>query len=371
MRAAEVRSGAESQAGRLISDAHYCRAMASEGADVDISDSVSDSLRNTLPGQFLGRGARWFLFDGNRWVVVLLLAGAIFAATVAVGTFGPVSVQRFLSRGVSPASALVEILKSIVAIVTIVLSINQLVISPQLGPVSDQREAFEDTMSLREEVERRLDLDVAPLSPAAFSRSLLVAVDEQARELREQARGEQRDEIARFVDDLRAETETTVDRLDGTEFRKFEVVPATMNMDVSGRVQEARRLADEASESERRALLETVRRLKLFATARAYLKTAYIRSEYVSFSQALLLIGLPSLLAAFYATQIYDPGVFPGRTLGVENRLWFVSGALTVSLVPFAVLISYVSRLATLSQSTVFVGPFVAGGRDETPGGGD
>jgi hypothetical protein len=47
--------------------------------------------------------------------------------------------------------------------------------------------------------------------------------------------------------------------------------------------------------------------------------------------------------------------------LGVENRLWFVSGAATVALLPFMTLISYISRLATVSQSTLFIGPFVAG----------
>jgi hypothetical protein len=39
-----------------------------------------------------------------------------------------------------------------------------------------------------------------------------------------------------------------------------------------------------------------------------------------------------------------------------------ISAAVTVSLIPFALLVAYVSRLATLSQSTLFLGPFVAGG---------
>ncbi|WP_137285498.1 hypothetical protein [Halorussus salinisoli] len=81
----------------------------------------------------------------------------------------------------------------------------------------------------------------------------------------------------------------------------------------------------------------------------------------INFSRALLYIGLPSLLVAFYAAQTYDSGVFPGTTFGVENRLWFVSAAVTVTLLPFMTLISYVSRLATLSQSTLFIGPFVVG----------
>ena len=111
--------------------------MGSDGTDryanVEISDTVSESLRETLPDRLRSRVARWFLFDGHRWGVVAVLAGVIFVATVFVGTFGPVSVHQFLSERVSPASALVELLKSIVAIVTIVLSINQLVISRSWG----------------------------------------------------------------------------------------------------------------------------------------------------------------------------------------------------------------------------------------------
>lgn len=79
----------------------------------------------------------------------------------------------------------------------------------------------------------------------------------------------------------------------------------------------------------------------------------------------LLYVGLPSLLLAFYAAQTYDSGVFPGTTFGVENRLWFVSAAVTVTLLPFMTLISYIARLATVSQSTLFIGPFVAGGQQD------
>lgn len=75
----------------------------------------------------------------------------------------------------------------------------------------------------------------------------------------------------------------------------------------------------------------------------------------------MLYIGLSVLLATFYATQIYGLNVFPGTTLGIPDSLWFVSGAVAVALAPFAVLIAYVARLATISQSALFIGPFVAG----------
>jgi hypothetical protein len=40
----------------------------------------------------------------------------------------------------------------------------------------------------------------------------------------------------------------------------------------------------------------------------------------------------------------------------------------TVALLPFVTLISYISRPATISQSTLFIGPFVAGSEQREEG---
>lgn len=335
---------------------------------------VSDTIPHRLDGGPLGRPFErvklWFLLTGNRAAVTLLLTAGIFWLTVVVGAFGPVTARRFLSQGVSPAQALVELLKSIVAIVTIVLSINQLVLSPQLGPVGDQREKLAETMELRSDVEKRLGEAVSPLAPAEFLRGTLLSVVDAADRLRTPS-GDEASEVetalASLGDDVSDRAAELADALADARFGAFEVVPESMTFDVSGRLQRARKLqrADGLDAEQRRIVAELVDRLELFATTRSYLKTTYIRSQYVRFSRTLLFLGLPSLLVAFYATQVYDASVFPGRTLGVANRLWFVSGAVTVSLLPFAALIAYVSRLATLSQSTLFVGPFVAGGSSD------
>ncbi len=70
--------------------------------------------------------------------------------------------------------------------------------------------------------------------------------------------------------------------------------------------------------------------------------------------------GLPAILITYCATQIDAPSAFPGHLFGVKNRLIFISGAVTIALTPFAVLLSYVFRLTTMSRSTLFIGPFDA-----------
>ena len=332
----------------------------------EITDTLDRSQRGPVR-RALFEAKRWFLLDANRWSVVAVLTVATFFLTVAVGTFGPVSVQRFLSRGISPASALVELLKAIVSIVTIVLSINQLVLSPELGPVSDQRERFQDTMELRERSEDLLDETVSPLAPGQFLDDMVSALRRRAVEVGETVDGssELQGNVAGFVRDLLDDAEGVEEELSGAKFGDFEAVPAVMDFDTSGKLRDLRRIqreyGDELTDEEVEALSEMVDAIELFVSARAYLKTTYIRTEFINFSRALLYVGFPSLLLTYFAAQIYDSGVFPGQTLGIENQLWFVAGAIAVALVPFVTLISYIARLATVSQSTLFIGPFVAG----------
>lgn len=100
--------------------------------------------------------------------------------------------------------------------------------------------------------------------------------------------------------------------------------------------------------------------LKLFTVAREYLKTILIRSEYIGLSEALLYTGLPSIVITYSSAQLYEPTIFPGQLFGIDRQLLFVSGAVTVALMPLVVLIAYVFRLAALSRSTLFIGPFAA-----------
>lgn len=344
------------------------------GANTESPTQITDTIHHSDRGpvrRALFAFKRWFLLDADRRLVVGILAGTTFLSTVLVGTFGPVPARHFLARGVSPASALVELLKTIVPVVTIVLSINQLVLSPELGPVSDQRERFDDTMELRRESEGVLDESVTPLSPGEYLDELVSALRERALALSERVDGDARleSEVAELARDLVDDADRVNADLAGAEFGEFEAIAAIMNFDTSDKVQRLRRIrkvhADQLDDEERAALTEMTNALELFVTARGYLKTTYIRTEFINFSRALLYIGLPSILLALYAALIYDPGTLAGVTLGVEDKLWFVSAGITVSLVPFMTLISYISRLATVSQSTLFIGPFVAGAERE------
>lgn len=320
------------------------------------------------PRQVL-RVKRWFFITASRWLVTAILLAGVFATVVLVGAYGPVPVGAFLDAGISPGAVFVELLKSIVAVLVIVLSINQLVLSPGLGPVGEQRERFEDTMDLRRRAESLTGVTVSPSSPARFLQVVTGAIADSARELQAAAGdvedADRREELIAYAGTVASEAAYVSDQLRTDRFGMFEATPTVLRFATSEKVKTLRGFEHEGQVAD---VTEPVDRLddllELFTVAREYLKTVYIRSEYINLSQNLLYVGLPSIVATYSAAQLYSPGVFPGTTLGVENRLLFVALAVTVALAPVALLVAYTFRLAAMSRSTLFVGPFAAGSDD-------
>lgn len=345
--------------------------MADDGASKPIR-KVDDATYGTPPRhpvrRQLFRLKRWVLLDANRNTVAGAMLATTFAVIVLVGSYGPVPVRSFLVEGVSPGTILVELLKAIVSVVVIVLSINQLVLSPGLGPVGEQRERYEQSIDLRQEVEDHTGTRVSPESPALFLAVILDAIAEQATRIEETASdvGDPtfRARTNEFTTDVVGEAGEVSPLVASGRFGEFEVISAVLRFAISEKVRSLRdlrrvhegALPDPVAE----ACDEMNDLLELFTIAREYLKTVYIREEYISLSEGLLYTGLPSILLTYLAAQLYMPTVFPGHVLGIEKQLLFVGGAVTIALTPFVLLVSYVFRLAAMSRSTLFVGPFDA-----------
>lgn len=106
--------------------------------------------------------------------------------------------------------------------------------------------------------------------------------------------------------------------------------------------------------------------LRRYTVAREYFRTLYLQAQFIRFSRAMLLTGLPALLVAHYSVGLIGPEALPGTTLGVRNLLWFEGGTFTVALVPIFVIISYVARIVTLAETTIFISPFTPEHRTES-----
>ena len=310
----------------------------------------------------------WLLLDANRWVVTAAVLVAIFGALVALSVVSPVTLREALGQSDPVETLFQALVTAIITGVTLVVTITQLALSQELGAVGDQRERMEGALSFRRDVEDAIDAPVSPPEPAAFLRALVEATKARAEDLAG-AVGASHDEVLRervdtYTAGLADDADQVADRLAGAEFGTFGVLFAALDYNYSWKIYEARRLraeyGDTLSEEATDALEGVVETLRLFGPAREHVKTLYFQWELTNLSRTILYAAVPALVVAIGGVLFLDsPGTVTGTTLGVDNLVLVVVAATTVSLAPFALLLAYVLRIATVAKRTLAIGPFV------------
>ena len=309
-----------------------------------------------------------FLATGRRWLV-LAFVGCVFAVLVVLGTLDPVGLRAAVRTGDPIETLFQALLTAIVTGVTLVVTINQLVLSQELGAVADQRERMEGALSFREAVAGDLDEPVSPLEPAPFLAALLRATDERATDLDESvADGDVpediRQSVTSYAESIREHGSGVTERLEGATFGSFAVMDAALDYNYSWKLAEARRLQATAGEAlpeaTATALEEIEALLGHYGVAREHVKTLYFQWELVDLSRAMLVSAVPALLTAIgMILFVDDPGTIVGATLGVDNLVWVVAAATSVALLPFALLFATILRIVTVAKRTLAIGPFV------------
>ena len=330
-----------------------------DGAD----DTPSDRMGRRIPG---GRARAWVLMNASRWLVTAVLLGVLFVLLVVLGAVDPAPLRQAVGSK-DPVETLFQgLLTAIITGVTLVVTINQLVLSQELGAVGDQRERMEGAMQFRRDVEDLLDEPVSPPDPASFLRALVEETRERADAL-DDAVGDDaacREAVASYVEDLDRNASQVSDELADAQFGTFEVLYAALDFNYSWKIHQARRLQageeGEPGEAASAALGDLIEALELFGPAREHFKTLYFQWELIDLSRAVLYAAVPALVVAIAAILYADnPGSVTGTTLGVDHLVWLVAGATTVALAPFALLGAYVLRIATVAKRTLAIGPFV------------
>jgi len=92
----------------------------------------------------------WVLMDAPRWQVTAGLLAVVFGSLVAAGSLSPVSLGAAVSNSDPIETLFQALVTAIITGVTLVVTITQLVLSPELGPVGDQRERMEGSTAFRD-----------------------------------------------------------------------------------------------------------------------------------------------------------------------------------------------------------------------------
>jgi hypothetical protein len=125
----------------------------------------------------------WVLMDAPRWQVTAGLLAVVFGSLVAAGSLSPVSLGAAVSNSDPIETFFQALVTAIITGVTLVVTITQLVLSPELGPVGDQRERMEGSTAFRDDVADALDVPVSPTQPASFLQALVDRTEIRAAEL--------------------------------------------------------------------------------------------------------------------------------------------------------------------------------------------
>ncbi|RXK52066.1 hypothetical protein EAF64_04275 [Halorientalis pallida] len=326
-------------------------------------------MRGRVPGN---RVKLWVLLEATRWHVAAALLGLVFVSLLIVGAVDPVPLGEAI-ESVDPVETVFQaFVTAIITGVTLVVTINQLVLSQELGPLGDQRDRMEGALDARRAIESELDVDVAPADPSAFLRVIVEAARDRSDRLVAASDGAEedvRDRIETFAESVVDNADEVGDQLDAAEFGTFGVVSAALNFNYSGKIYEARRLraacADDLSDETDAAFAELLDALELFGPAREHVKTLYFQWELINLSRVLLYAALPALVVAVSMIVFFDAGVASWSVLGVAGPVWLTSGAVTVALVPFVFLVAYILRIATVAKRTLAIGPFVLRGSED------
>jgi hypothetical protein len=313
----------------------------------------------------LGRLKLWFLWRANRLLVAGVLTAAVFVVFVVAvsGLFPPFAKQ--IESGDTIETMFSTMITAIVTGTTLVVTIGQLVLTQENGPLGDQHERMRNAMEVRDFTGELIG-SPSPADPSAFLGEIIAVTERKSRSLRESSGGtddDLREEIDQFVETVVANAMSVQSQLDAAQFGSFEVLYAALDYDYSWKIFQVERIATEYEESlterERTLLEELKTALSMFGPAREHVKTLYFQWALIDLSQLILYVAVPALAVAGVMLAVVDAGTFPGTTFGVDHVVVVVGGAFAVTLLPFMLLVSYVLRILTVAKQTLAIEPLI------------
>lgn len=332
-------------------------------SDVDSDIGTADTMRERSNES---RIKLWFVLSANRLLITGLMGLAFFIGFVVIGELFIPAFDSTLRSDNMLDLLFSTMISAIITASTLVVTISQLVISQENGPLGEQRDRMSNAMDFRDFTEEMIGSPTPP-DPSAFLSEIIGASEQQANTLRN-AIADNRDaqlraEVDAFTDSLTGNAEEVQERLDGASFGSFGVLNAVLNYNYGIKIYQVERIANEHSDSlsdEDMVVLDDLKAsLSMFGPAREHIKTLYFEWALINLSQMILYVSVPALLVAGSALVFISGSSFPNTTFGISDTILVIGAAFAITLVPFFLLVSYILRVATIAKRTLAIGPLI------------
>ncbi|MFC7222679.1 hypothetical protein ACFQKF_05940 [Halalkalicoccus sp. GCM10025322] len=312
-----------------------------------------------MSGSWRRRISEWLLLSGDRALVALVITSLFF------GFFSSLSILNVVP--LLDLQALFYVYSGLITgnftLITVVVSINQLLLSRELQTPGELRTQIENVIEYRRDVEGAAD-EIVPVQPLGFLRLLVEATREQAQRLGEFSRN---DAVQAGGDELASEATRLTEQMDQIDTLLRESETGTINVLLTllrtNYAQEINRLRmtkerfeEDLSPPIHDSIDEVIDRLQEIDVARQYFKAIYFQQELASLSRILLYVGLPAVAIATATLLVLTlPASEPEAIRHVDVLL---PVSLAVGFLPLSILCSYILRTATVTNLTAATLPF-------------
>jgi len=332
------------------------------------SDSSADiGTADTMRGRSNESRAKiWLLFRTNRLLLTAGFAATVFVSFLAFSVVLEPSLSDQLTSDDTIETTFSAMIGAIITGTTLVVSISQLVLSQENGPLGDQRERMSDTMDFRSYTKDMFGR-VVPADPSAFLMQLVGEIERRA-EVLDRIVGEADDEelteqTREFVDSVHGNAQEVQDQLEGSQFGTFDVLFAALNFNYAWKIFQVERMIDEFAETltddQERAFEDLRTSLSMFGPAREHIKTLYFQWALIDLSTYIILAAIPALIVSGGMLTFVGSQTFSGTVLSIPVVTWVFSAAFTITLVPFLLFAAYILRIAPVAKRTLAIGPFI------------
>ncbi|WP_049922438.1 hypothetical protein [Halopiger djelfimassiliensis] len=308
----------------------------------------------------LTRFHEWVLVEGNRLSVAAALSVVVFAGLIALYELGLVS---FLNPN-SMTRVASGMIAGTFSLVTLVVSVNQLILSQEFSAAGSARDRLEGVVEFREDVADEAAVPATPAAPTNVLGLIVESIHHDAAALADAVTDHSatdRETIVRYVNSVQQRTDEIEATLEQAEFGTFSALSAAINYDEAWQLYAATHLRGEYADSLPPAALERlddlIESLRLFHVAREQYKTTYLQRELTRFSQLTIYCGVPSILSAVFVGLLYADVTGPSISVAVLPYVVIVLTIVVFS--PLFLLVSYILRTATITRRTASIGPMI------------